>query len=361
MNKKGLEFKILTVLIFVALLLTFFFGFTGKLGATILGGADKDSRLNFDALVGNIEFMLSKQSSFESQSMILYIEKNHYVFGFMGPQTLSAYGKVPNEYPRKCKGKPCLCLYKKMKKFPSSPLKCKDFDSSVIFHGYFNAEDPVVAKLKVPYQNKALYSAYPEELFPPKYSYLLLSKLGTDDIKDYYVEKFVDNGKTHILVTPGFRQEFHIEPRIALLGTCPGNSMDVCLGKRRNSFINTATKEYCFFEESAQRCVVKDLADCVAGEKVTNDCICGPYVVDTTKERFCIKRSSDNKFFVIPFDCSAVSKCEDYCDEITATAGCDSDETYYCNLDPCGYGDSGVRCKAVESDGKTDCVRPVSL
>jgi len=366
-KKASLEFHFLIVFTFVVFLIMIFFGIGAKLYSAFLGGASKDTLNNFDALTENIQLMIDKQSSFEAQTMIMYLENQHYVFGLVSPETLSDFNKDPADYPRKCKHKPCLCLYKKIKNFPAKPVKCKSFDDNVVFHGYglgknkiIESEQKLLGSLKfygteIPEQNPSLYSDYPEQAVL-EYTPLVITPPTEDLAQDLYIEKFVSNTKTHIFITPFLKKE-EIKQRASLLGSCPPNSDEKCIGMRRNAYISLTAKEYCYFDEATQRCLLKKgVESCVLGKRITHSCMCGHiYVEDYGK--YCVQRF-DNKLFVLPFNCSVIrTQCSDYCEAITATQDCDNDEAYYCRLDPCGVrsGDADRACRAVQENGRTRC------
>ena len=372
MNKRGFELSLsaLAKVVFVAMVIMVFFSFTGVIWAAVTGSAgNENTRESFDSLAENIELMVGRQSSFEAQTMILFMEKNHYILGLMGPETLTAYDKNPDEYPKKCNGQPCLCLYKDIKNFPKSPLDCKRFGSETVFHGYVPGASIVLEihrpwlvgrrldRLVVPEQEPHLYADYPEEL-RMEYEHLIIGPQESDKLKNIYVEKFVKDDQTHVLVSLKLTPE-EIDKRASILGVCPGGSDERCVGLTRNSFVGS--NEFCYFDIASQICVVKkNVGDCGFNNRITQPCMCGSSYVDSVG-MYCFKRLTDNQVFVLPFDCSTVAGCAGYCEAITATDDCDADELSYCEVNPCGYGYSFAanKCEAYQDIGKNKC-RPVA-
>jgi hypothetical protein len=353
-NKRAMfSMEVFTKITFVIIILFLFFFVGGKLWAAVFGGGgDKDTRANFDSLVQNIQFMLSKLSNFEYQSMIFYMKDDYYVFALNGPETIGAYSMnvaKSQDYPKQCNNKPCLCFYKGSDNLFSKPVSCKAFDSNVVFHGYFGKQNteweseslkPIVGKVLVPKQELALYSDYPENLRLDFYNLGLGHS--SEFTQSLYIEKLVINGKIHIFISP-YVDDAHISYRVSLLATCPDNSDVSCIGKIRNALIE-GTKDYCSYNENTANCTLKKaIEECKLNEKIDKTCTCGRALVDMDalrgETRYCFKRSTnnpDNILTVLSFNCGSVASCSDYCKIITNTDDCDNNEIAQCNINRCG-------------------------
>lgn len=353
-EETGLGDFVHIVFVILLLLLLIYVGYK-FIGALIGGGADNTPLDNFLALADNIELMIEKDSGFEYQTMISYLKKrnNYFIFGFNAARLVA----MSSRRPKDCNGKPCLCLYKTFDKhFPLKPYKCREFDDSVIFHGFEPDNLP-----GIPLHRPQLYSDYPQEL-AFKYNHLQLSY---DKIVDFYIEKFVaDNGNIHILVIMrGELSEINdiIDQRISLLSECPDTSDEQCKEKRRNSKISST--DICYFDKEKQKCLLKtDINNCAFDLKITEDCMCGSVFViknDYSNDMYCFNKASGN-ILILPFNCKSndfkEKECDAYCTALTDTRGCDSQEQIYCEQDPCEIGTTPeTACKLERTYGRPKC------
>ncbi len=384
-NKKAtFSLEVFIKILFTVIIITFFFIFGSDLYAAVTGNrANQDTVKNFEALADNLQFMMDKQAPFDSQSMVLFIEKNHYIFGFINAQTLADYGKNTGDYPNECNNNPCLCLYKKLKNFPQSPVKCKQFDNQVIFHGTLmqnTISEPVYEQnpytqnylggvtndLSIPKQQEYLYSGYPGDLMLDYYHLELTSsdKL----VQNLYIEKFVNNGRIHLLVTPYLNQD-QIDKRNGLLAGCPQSSDDGCKGVQVNSWVDVVN--FCHYDLDAQRCILKSGVErCPPDTRISGSCVCGVEFVNMSediRERYCHERGFDGRIFLLEFDCVSLAQnsqnqgiggCASYCNERPESASnCDPDEQANCKLNPCGFTSqfSGNVCKVTPVGSRFEC------
>jgi len=389
LNKKGEEDEgaglgdfVRIVLVAIILVAFFYLGYR-LIGALIGGGADRTTTTNFNALTDNIQLMLEKPSSFEYQSLIYYMKEKYLVFGFSSEQF--GTGITYDKYPQDCNEKPCICLYDTIDNFYLKPKKCKTFEGNIAFHGYVRtgeklgeyplSEDTLKNKDGISilaHLFPEAYADYPPEL-SLKYDYLILGYLGygrpyyiikkpedsyTEFQSDLYVEKFVVDGKTHILVAGGLPRAL-MDQRIYLLSECPEGSNETCKGKKWNSKVDNG---FCYYDEDKLICSFREgtVADCTNDQKITTDCTCGNLFVKGGSGMFCFKRAADNKVFALPFNCNSEEikkkKCAGYCIAlIGGTDDCSEQEKGYCDTDPCGFGTQERPCELYTNFGKPLC------
>jgi hypothetical protein len=372
LNKKGEGvtnniWHVIMEIAVIALIILLFFSFSSKLYGAVFGSnGDKNTIKLFNALADNIQLMADRLTEFESQTMTFYLDEDHYVFGFQDSGTLSRYGYSASDYPNACNNGPCLCLYEDLSNVPKDPVKCKNYNSNIVFHGLLNKNRIVEhvwivgrRSVNVIDQPHDLYSDYPAELVLG-YQYLILGMSNDKTFWNLYVEKFTSGDRIHIFMTSNLSQS-SIDKRVALLSVCPDNSDAGCSNVPINSNIGAG---FCYFDEIQQRCILKQgVTDCPPNTRITETCACGSRLIDLYigDEKYCY-RANDGSYLALEFDCNDNTirpyGCPGYCNATSpGTSGCSEEEVDFCNQDPCGFGTGlGGSCKPVQQGSRYSCV-----
>ncbi|MBU1199450.1 MAG: hypothetical protein KKE98_05715 [Nanoarchaeota archaeon] len=343
------------IFVIMCIVLLVYLGY--KFIQALTGGQEPAALSNYNALADNLEFMLEKDGSFDSQTMIFYMKKKHYIFGLNGPKSGFSY----EQYPVKdCKGyKPCLCFYNKLDHVPSNPSTCRPFDDNVIFHGYFLSGVDMISSyldpgdlVNFPKHSPELTVDYPAEL---RFDYDHL-QLGYAKMVDLYLEKFIaPNGNIHVLVAAGLSPEM-IKQRESTLVECPSTSDELCIGKRSNSKVSV--NQFCYYNDDQQKCILQTgITNCAINQKITSNCLCGNTFVDLSQQLdkvYCLS-TGGTSFQVLPVNCEAITKCSHYCKAISETASCDTQEQYYCSSDPCKVHNENDKCAFYKQGKRVEC------